>query len=88
MNTENGDSKFGIDENENLHFNDELNESITEEDVLKAIPPRETGCSDVGGCRISVVNIGDMASQGLLLSIFISHTSTTQGQKLSRSSLY
>ena len=38
--------------------------------------PRETGCFDVGGCPISEVNKGDMESQGLYLSIFISHTPT------------
>ena len=49
--------------------------------------PRETGCSDVGGCRISEVNKGDMESRGLYLSIFISVTSATRDRK-PKSSLY
>ena len=43
LNTENGDSNFEFDETENLNFNDELNESTTEEDVLKAIFARKNG---------------------------------------------
>ena len=50
-------------------------------------PPRETGCSDVGGCRISEVNKGAMESQGLYLSVFISPASTTRDQKTKQVSI-
>ena len=42
LNTVNGESKFDeIDKHENLHFNEELNESIT--DVLKALRALKNG---------------------------------------------
>ena len=62
----------------NYSFNKQLSPNILF--VYRGSSPRETWCTDVGGCRISEVNKGDMESQGLYLSIFISHTSTARDQ--------
>ena len=40
--------------------------------------PSVTGCSSVGGCRISEINKGDLELQGQHLSIFISRRSTVR----------